>query len=404
MTDGAIKAGRRRSASDMAVGKAMRGDLSSYVKLMRGDLEDLEAKMSDYLKALGFQDEDGDGAVTLDEAVDQDEADAEIDESSMQDEFATKAMDYASRCEVVCDAVEDALVELGIIHEDGDADEAMRPVLATIAKDMDGVDGDDGAQVLVYDDHAIAMLGPASWRIPYMLRGGDVMIGDPDTWQRVEAEWQPVEDAEPVRADAAGAIKILPDGTIIAQAIHFGSPDEPDLSEHRDYFTKATDFWLHRWDWRPMLYHHAMDEGTKDAPVIGEWVKAWVDDAGVWLQGQLDKAHKYHAAIKELARRGLLRISTDSAPHLVVRERQPNGTHHVKTWPIMAGSLTPAPAEPRLLPASLKATLAALGLNIDTDLQASPSDDTRERPDEAKADADAVRRLAAELDLLDLED
>ena len=388
MTENAIKAGRRRSAADMAVGKAMRGDLASYARLMRGDLEDLEAKMSDYLKALGFEDDDGDGMISMDEAADQEVMDD-----------ATKAMDYASRCDLVCDAVEDAIAELGLIHADGDADEAMRPMLATIAKDMDGGDDDDEVRVLVYDDHAIAMLGPANWRIPYTLQAGDVVIGDPDAWERVEAEWQPVEGAEPLEP---GAIKILDDGTIVAQAIRFGSPDEPDMSAQRDYFTKATDFWLNRWDRRPMLYHHAMDEGTKDAPIIGEWVKAWADDAGVWLQGQLDKAHKYHAAIKELARRGLLRLSTDSAPHLVVREPQPNGTNEVKTWPILAASLTPTPAEPRLLPATLKATLAALGLDIDATPQA-PTPEPRERPEAAQADTDAVRRLAMELDLLDLE-
>ena len=114
-----------------------------------------------------------------------------------------------------------------------------------------------------------------------------------------------------------------------------------------------------------MLYHHAMDEATADQPVVGTWVKAWVDDTGVWLQGQLDKAHKYAEAIKQLAQRGILRISSDSAPHLVRRRPGPNGTNEVARWPLMAASLTPTPAEPRLQPVSVKA--ASIGTADVTD-------------------------------------
>ena len=151
-----------------------------------------------------------------------------------------------------------------------------------------------------------------------------------------------------------------------------------------------------------MLYHHAMDEGTKDAPIIGEWTKVWTDDGGVWLQGQLDRAHKYHAAIKELAKRGLLRVSTDSAPHLVQRDPMPGGVHYVKTWPIIAGSLTVAPAEPRLLPAELKTLLADCGLTI-ADPEATTTDDHTGAGAQKVEPGTVARRLALELDLLALE-
>jgi len=360
-----IKAGRRHSATDTAVMRTIRDETAAFA-----------AKMSACLKALGFDDTDDDGAVEADEAMDQ------------LDENAVKAMDYASLCEAVCDTVGDALAELGLIAADGDAEDAMRPYVEAIAKDLPGDDDDGDLECLVYDKFAIAMLKGANWRIPYQVEGGVIVIADPDQWQRAEADWKLIPGASAVAGDA---IKLLPDGvTIEGYAVRFGSEAEPDMSAQRDYFDADTDFWLTAWDRRPMLYHHAMDPATKAAPRIGEWLSAGVDEVGVWLKGQLDAAHRYHAAIKELARRGLLRISSDSAPHLV--EREPRGTvNYVKRWPLMAASLTPTAAEPRLMPVELKAALAELGLAID-DPQSSATevrpDATRERPDGAKAQSD----------------
>lgn len=371
-----IKAGRRHRASDEAIMKAMRDD-------WRG----MATKMSDYFKALGFEDADGDGAITPAEAA------AQLDDDEPP---AVKALDYAAIAEAVEDAVLEALDDIA----GADAEAPMAQAIEAVLGDAPGEDEeDDEPYVLVYDKYAVLCLGAADWRVPYRIEAGAVVLDTPDAWQRVEKEWRPVPGAASITADA---VKLLDDGSIVAQAVRFGSPDEPDMSEMRDYFTKSTDFWLGRWDRRPMLYHHGMDEGTRDAPVIGAWVKAWADDAGVWLQGQLDKAHKYHAAIKELARRGLLRVSTDSAPHLVQRERGPGGTHYVKTWPILAASLTVSPAEPRLLPAELKADLAALGITIDDSPEATTTDD-HEGPTGREVGDGAARRLALEIDLLTLE-
>lgn len=194
------------------------------------------------------------------------------------------------------------------------------------------------------------------------------------------------------------AIKALGDDRIGAYAVRFGDETQPDLSTMRDYFTKATDYWIDAWDRRPMLYHHAMDEDTEDAPRIGTWVKAEVKDEGVWLEGQLDRHHRYYTAIKELVRRGALRLSSDSAPHLVRRATKAGGVHEVTRWPILAASLTPTPAEPRLSAVSFKALMAELGLD-DTNNPQADDDAERERQDAAKALADRQRRLLLELDL-----
>ncbi len=199
------------------------------------------------------------------------------------------------------------------------------------------------------------------------------------------------------------AVKSIADGAIGAFAIRFGSEAEPDMSSLRDYFTKSTDFWLDAWDRRPMLFHHAMDEDTADSPRIGTWTKAEVKDEGVWLEGQLDKAHRYYGAIKELVRRGVLRLSSDSAPHLVRRATKAGGIHEVTRWPLLAASLTPTPAEPRLSAVSFKALLAELGLegiHDNPEVQGTEG----ERPDGAKADQERARRLLLRTKLLTLQE
>jgi len=236
-----------------------------------------------------------------------------------------------------------------------------------------------------------------------------------DMGESVGHEGAPVEgkaaedtsEEQEVYGMVGDAVKALAGDEIGGYAVRFGSETEPDISHMRDYFTKDTQYWLSAWDKRPMLYHHAQDESTADAPVIGTWNKATVDDVGVFLSGQLDRAHKYHAAIKELVRRGVLRMSSDSAPHLVLRATKAGGVHEVRRWPILACSLTPVPAEPRLNPVELKAILAELGdVAIDDNPEATDGP-ARESADEQKAAEDErLRRLhslSIELDLLQLE-
>lgn len=204
------------------------------------------------------------------------------------------------------------------------------------------------------------------------------------------------EDDPPLEMIYGGEIKAIGDGnTVGGYAVLFGSADTPDMSQYRDYFTRSTDFWIKRFGWpRPMTYHHGMDKDTRDDPIVGEWTKARVDDVGIWLEGQLDQAHKYHGAIKELVRRGFLKLSSDSAPQWVVRERQPNGTHEVKRWPLLTASPTVTPAEPRLSGLAFKALMDELGMEE----QESPSNT------EVKADdADRQRAILLELALLELE-
>jgi hypothetical protein len=205
------------------------------------------------------------------------------------------------------------------------------------------------------------------------------------------------------------AIKAIGDADEIGgYAVLFGTKSTHDLE--RDYMDKDTDLWLNHFGWpRPITYHHGMDKGTRDDPVIGHWTKATVDDTGVWLSGQLDRAHRYYKAIKELAQRGYLKLSSDSGPQWVIREPQSNGANYVKRWPLVTASTTVTPMEPRMFPVEVKAFLDELGY---TPLSHDATDEDREainpdaaRSDETKAaDDERARKILLELDILQLEE
>jgi phage head maturation protease len=363
------KAGRRNSAADYAILDAMYQTTTEYAETMRASFQ-----------ALGYTPQT----------------------PSMNDEgeplpMATKALDLKTRCEMVCEAVEEALEEAGWYAEEDEetltsmgmnrnAIIAIHEAAAMHDDDDDDDEDDDDHECFVYEDYAVLDLGERVYKIPYEIQGDVVVLADLSDWQSVqwdinEIEGQPfteyLEDAKavaifddtesaetlgfaPTSVDG-GAIKAVTDRDDVlvvgGYAVLFGNEEATDLSPQRDYFTKSTDFLLDAWDRRPMIYHHAMEGATKSDPVVGAWTKTMIDEIGVWMEGELKKSHRYYDAIKELIKRGALRLSSDSAPHLVERERRPNGAHEVKRWGLIAASLTPSPAEPRMEPVrSVKST------------------------------------------------
>lgn len=144
------------------------------------------------------------------------------------------------------------------------------------------------------------------------------------------------------------AIKDLGNDKIGAYGVLFGTPEQTDLDGH--YFDADTDFWLDKWDTRPMIYGHG-SEGMKGSPVVGVWDSCKQDDVGIWFEGQLDKAHKYYEYVKELVDKGVLKMSSDSVTHLLRGQKDKDtGALHYDEWPIVAVSLTTIPCEPRMMP------------------------------------------------------
>ncbi len=146
------------------------------------------------------------------------------------------------------------------------------------------------------------------------------------------------------------------DGRIGGYLVVWGDPDRRDLQG--EYFTPETDLGLDWFPRRPVLYHHGLDEDL--GPVMIGQIKALQPDAtGVWVEAQLDRRNRWARAVLDLVRRGVLGWSSGSLPHLV--EVAADG--HIRRWPVVEGSLTPTPAEPRYTDAvAVKAAFEALGL------------------------------------------
>lgn len=143
------------------------------------------------------------------------------------------------------------------------------------------------------------------------------------------------------------ALKWIGDDRVGGYLVLWGSPAQKDLTG--EYFTPDTELGLDWYDRRPALYHHGLD-GTMKASVIGVIDTLKTDDVGVWAEAQLDMRNRYVQAVQKLVDRGALGWSSGSLPHLVVVKSD----GRIERWPIVEGSLTPAPAEPRISVSNLK--------------------------------------------------
>jgi len=137
------------------------------------------------------------------------------------------------------------------------------------------------------------------------------------------------------------ALKLLgTDGRVGGYLVVWGSPQQRDLQG--EYFTPETDLALEWYAQRPVLYHHGLD-GTLKGSIIGTIDTLRPDATGLWAEAQLDLRKRYVRTVLQLVERGVLGWSSGSLPHLV--EVEDDG--HIKKWPLVEGSLTPSPAEPR---------------------------------------------------------
>ena len=147
-------------------------------------------------------------------------------------------------------------------------------------------------------------------------------------------------------------------GRIGGYLVTWGEARRPDLQG--EYFTRETDVGLDWYEQRPVLYHHGLD-GALKAAVIGVIDKLRPDETGLWAEAQLDLRKRYVRAVQRLVDQGVLSWSSGSLPHLV----EVSSTGQITRWPIVEGSLTPTPAEPRHTDVqTLKSAYKALGLDM----------------------------------------
>ncbi|MEM9954540.1 MAG: phage major capsid protein [Chloroflexota bacterium] len=163
--------------------------------------------------------------------------------------------------------------------------------------------------------------------------------------------------------DTPYAVKTLnaQEGRVGGYLVVWGDTKTRDLQG--EFFTPQTDFALDWFEVRPMLYQHGLD-GEFKAAVIGRIDSLTADEIGIWAEAQLDTHKRYVRAVQRLIDRGILHWSSGSVGHLV--EVTEDG--QIKRWPLIEGSLTPTPAEPRRTDvAHIKTAYDSLGVELHPD-------------------------------------
>lgn len=162
-----------------------------------------------------------------------------------------------------------------------------------------------------------------------------------------------------------GVIKGVGENRVGGYGVLWGSPAAKDLTG--EYFTPQTASLTAVFEAvgkLPVLYHHALDKSVQ-AEVIGAIDLLRVDEIGLWAEAQLNLHGKYRQAVIDLVEKGALAWSSGCLPQ--GKTLGPDG--EIRRWPIIEFSLTPTPAEHRLIIqpiTAIKSYYAAIGANFDT--------------------------------------
>jgi len=133
----------------------------------------------------------------------------------------------------------------------------------------------------------------------------------------------------------AYAVKSVSDYRLAGRAIVFGGVDIVG-----DTFTPETDIGSTRsFVGMPVYWNHAMSGTKSQIGIVTDWEK---NEEGIDLVIEIDKRNKYLKQIMELAKRGMLGLSTGAVGNTVVRKGG-----ELLRWIVGEVSLTTTPAEPR---------------------------------------------------------
>jgi HK97 family phage major capsid protein len=177
-------------------------------------------------------------------------------------------------------------------------------------------------------------------------------------------------------------------GRVGGYLVVWGNSAQKDLQG--EYFTPETDLGLDWYEQRPALYHHGLDEQLQ-SNVVGVIDTLKMDATGLWAEAQLDVRKRYVQAVMQLVDKGVLGWSSGSLSHLV--DVAQDG--QIKRWPIVEGSLTPTPAEPRHTDIhAIKSAYDELGLDL-ARLQLPDSEEGNAASEEPPAKEQAAKTAAA---------
>lgn len=259
--------------------------------------------------------------------------------------------------------------------------------------------------VAVYADHAVARIGLAHYTVPFVVENEGILLAPQGEWVQVTQEWVtktiPGAFLASVAKREVGAVKSLPGGRLGNYLVLWGDSDNTDLTG--EWFTKNTEGLTTIFETIgkvPALYQHAMDGDVKFTPV-GVIDTMVADEVGLWTETQLDLGNKYAEAVRQLARRKALGSSSGTLPG--ARKVNPSG--EIKAWPIIEGSFTPTPAEPRLRSlgvAEVKSIYQELGLELPEEIKSvDGTGDEESRQNAAEVDAEIERLRLLELSIIE---
>lgn len=203
----------------------------------------------------------------------------------------------------------------------------------------------------VFTDYVIVNYDGKMYSVGYEIMDGDEVEFDEITkWTEVEKEYTPVK-SESMMVGMGTEVKATDDGHLTGYLVRFGTPTQTDESDSRDFFTAETDFGFKGELKTPVWFHHCIPIKAKGKnavirvlDMVGEGMLS-IDEKGVLIDAILTNT-KYSSVLKSNVK--ALGWSSGTAPHLVRRVEQDNGSHWVKQWRLgLDASLTPHPAEPR---------------------------------------------------------
>lgn len=180
-----------------------------------------------------------------------------------------------------------------------------------------------------------------------------------------------------------GEIKAMGDGKVGGYLVQFKSVDLEG-----DFFDSLTDYGIEDGARLPVYYQHGLDATIKNRKIGKGTIR--IDDAGLWLEAQLEMRDEYERMIYGMAEAGKLGWSSGAAGHLVDRQ-QVGKSWRISSWPIAEASLTPTPAEPRNSAVPIKSLIEPVAVVTEQELEATPEPITTQK--ESTMDENEIKVL-----------
>jgi hypothetical protein len=272
-------------------------------------------------------------------------------------------------------------------------------------------DGECPECIAVFPGYAVAKVGLAYFKVPYVLDKYELDLVARDQWEQVQQEWVaksiPIGTLKNWQRTEQSFVKSIREGRLGNYLVLWGDEKNRDL--YGEYFTQKTAGLTAMFDHLgklPALYQHAMDDQVKFTP-IGTIDVMVPDEIGLWTETQLDLSNAYARQVQALARKRALGASSGTLPGA---RKAMRATGEITQWVIIEGSFTPTPAEPRMRElgiAEVKSLYADVGLELpeqmDVVLKAAEGAEEAQsvaNAAEIEAEAERLRLLEIELSLI----